>query len=172
MKRVMTGFVLLVSVFAVVGAGYAQQLDEKTEQALIDAMNDEYKARATYQKVIETFGEVRPFSNIIKAEETHIELLKPLFDHYGVDVPEDTWYAKVPEFATLQAACGAGVTAEIENAKLYDEFLTFVVEPDILEVFTYLRNASQEKHLPAFQRCTERSNGIGSGRGNGQRRRN
>jgi hypothetical protein len=167
MKKVVTSLLLVVSLVSFVGAAYAQQLEKNTQQALIDAINDEYKARALYQKVIDKFGEVRPFSNIIKAETQHIEELLPLFEKYGVEVPKDEWYDKVPEFATLQEACEAGVKAEIENAKMYDEFFKFVKEQDIIDVFKNLRDASQEKHLPAFQRCSERADGQGR-RGQGQ----
>lgn len=170
MKKIVTSLLLVVSLVSFAGLAYAEQLDENTQQALIDAINDEYKARALYQKVIDKFGEVRPFSNIIKAETQHIEELLPLFEKYGVAVPKDEWYDKVPEFASLQEACEAGVKAEIENAKMYDEFFKFVKEQDIIDVFKNLRDASQEKHLPAFQRCSERADGQDSGRGQGQRR--
>ena len=162
MKKIMTSLLVIASLMAIVGSAYAEQLDAKTQQALIDAIQDEYKARALYQKVIDKFGAVRPFSNIIKAEEQHIAELKPLFEQYGVDIPQDEWYAKVPEFATVLGACEAGVKAEIENARMYDEFFNFVKEQDIIDVFTRLRNTSQEKHLPAFQRCAQTG---GSGRG-------
>ena len=82
MKRIVASFIFIVGVLTVVGVTYAQQLDKKTQQALIDAINDEYKARTLYQKVIDKFGAVRPFSNIIKAEETHIGELKLLFKKY------------------------------------------------------------------------------------------
>ena len=36
--------------------------------ALNLAMNDEYKARAVYEKVVKDLGELGPFTNIIKAE--------------------------------------------------------------------------------------------------------
>ena len=171
MKKIVTSLLLVVSLVSFVGSAYAEQLDEKTQQALIDAINDEYKARATYQKVIDKFGAVRPFSNIIKAESQHIEELLPLFEKYGVAVPKDEWYGKVPEFASLQEACKAGVEAEIENAKMYDEFFKFVKEQDIIVVFKNLRDASQEKHLPAFQRCADRADGQGRrGQGQGQGR--
>jgi hypothetical protein len=153
---------------SIAGSAYAEHLDAKTQQALIDAIQDEYKARALYRKVIERFGPVRPFANIIKAEEQHIAELKPLFEKYGVDIPKDEWYPKVPEFATVLDACEAGVKAEIENAGMYDEFFTFVKEQDVIDVFTRLRNASQEKHLRAFQRCVDRSSGRGRGRGPGK----
>lgn len=165
MKNVITSLVVVAALFAAVGTGYAQQLDEKTQQALIDAINDEYKAKATYQKVIDTFGVVRPFTNIIKAEQQHIDFLLPLFAKYDVEVPKDEWASKVPAFATLQDAFEAGVQAEIDNATMYDEFFNVVQEQDILDVFKQLRDASQEKHLPAFQRNASR--GM-SGRGQGR----
>jgi hypothetical protein len=149
---------------------FAGQLDAKTQGALIEAIQDEYKARALYQKVMDKFGEIRPFSNIIKAEEQHITWLKPLFEKYDVDIPEDEWYKKVPEFATVQEACEAGVKAEIENAGMYDEFFSFVKEQDIIDTFTLLRDASQEKHLPAFRRCAN-TGGIGKSRGGAARGR-
>ena len=153
MKKIAVSSIFFIFILSSVEALIAQQLDNKTEQALIDAINDEYKARALYQKVIDKFGAVRPFSNIIKAETTHIAELKPLFSKYGIPVPKDEWYNKVPTFSTLQEACEAGVQAEIDNVKMYDEFLKFVKENDIVDVFKRLRAASQEKHLPAFKRC-------------------
>ena len=172
MKRIGMTLFLLAGLISVTTTGFAQTLDEQTQQALIAALNDEYKAKATYQKVIDTFGEVRPFANIIQAEQTHIDLLLPLFEKYGVPVPEDNQYAEVPEFATLQDALKAGVDAEIANAKLYDDLFATVKEADILAVFTRLRDASQDNHLPAFERALDggktgqgqqRNNGNGSG---------
>lgn len=166
MKRTISSLIIVASLFAFGVSGFAQQLNEKTQQAMLDALNDEYKAEALYQKVIKKFGDVRPFANIVKAEQTHISELLPLFEKYGVDVPENEWAEKVPEYASLEEACKAGVEAEIENAKMYDEFFTFVQEEDIIEVFTRLRDASQEKHLPAFERCAERGESRGQGQGN------
>lgn len=131
----------------------AGELTEETKNALVTAIQDEYKAHATYEAVIAKFGLVRPFSMIIRSEEQHISALKALFDKYGIEVPADTVTAKAP--ATLQQACQTGVDAEVANAALYkDELLPSVSNyPDITAVFTNLMNASQEKHLPAFERC-------------------
>lgn len=167
MKKFTTILMVLTTSLLFVGNAFAAQLDDATQQALIEALNDEYKAQATYQKVLEQFGDIRPFSNIIKAEETHIQELLPLFEKYGVAVPENDWYDKVPSFATVQEALEAGIQAEIENAAMYDEFFKFVTEDDIITVFTQLRDASQEKHLPAFQRAAERGTNPG-GRGQQQ----
>ena len=35
---------------------------------LVAALDDEYMARATYAQVLADFGEVRPFINIVEAE--------------------------------------------------------------------------------------------------------
>ncbi|TJY59843.1 DUF2202 domain-containing protein [Sinimarinibacterium sp. CAU 1509] len=137
--------------------------------ALLEALDDEYRAWATYDQVIADFGPERPFINIRDAEARHIQALLPLFERYGIPVPNNPWRGKLPHYPDLQSACAAGVTAEIENAALYDRLNAATTRPDILDVFARLRDASQERHLPAFQRCAERRGGEGAGRGQGRR---
>jgi len=129
------------------------ELSQSEVEALEMALDDEYKAWSTYQAVIDKFGDVRPFANIIGAEESHIAALKTLFERYGLDVPENEWVGRVPEFDTVNDACHGGVEAEIENAALYDRLFSMIEHEDILEVLHNLRDASLEQHLPAFQRC-------------------
>ena len=133
-------------------------------RALTDALDDEYKAWATYDQVIADFGEVMPFMNIREAEARHIQALSALFRAYGLPVPENTWPGKVPRFGSVREACEAGVAAEVANAALYERLLAATRRPDILTVFHRLQEASQQRHLQAFQRCAERGGG-GSGRG-------
>lgn len=130
-------------------------LDDRTKQAMVEAINDEYQARAFYTAVIEKFGNLRPFSNIVQAEDRHVQLWNALFNQYGVPIPEDTFARKVQAPETLQAACKLGVEAEIANVKMYENFLTFVNEPDLRAAFTQLRYVSQNNHLRAFQRCAK-----------------
>ncbi|MBW3015598.1 DUF2202 domain-containing protein [Candidatus Woesearchaeota archaeon] len=130
-----------------------EEISDSEIEALSLAINDEYKARATYRKVIVKFGSVRPFANIMKAEEIHINELKNIYEKYGLTIPEDEWYEVVPEFDSLGEACKAGVEAEVENAALYDELFSKVDNQDITAVFTALRDASKNNHLPAFARC-------------------
>lgn len=127
------------------------------EQALVEALNDEYKARATYAQVIRKFGEVRPFANILHAEDRHVHALLPLFDRYGIPVPGDTWPQRVAAPSSLLEASRAGVQAEIENAAMYTRLLTATRDyPDVQQVLLNLQRASQENHLPAFQRAVQR----------------
>ncbi len=128
-------------------------LSESEEKALLMALEDEYRAWSVYEQVIADFGAVRPFTSIQRAEENHIAALVTLFDAYGLDVPSNEWPGNVPTFDTLAEACEAGVQAEIDNAGLYDQLFSMVDNPDLVQVFTALQQASQNQHLPAFERC-------------------
>lgn len=126
------------------------------QEALLRALYDEYKAKAVYQQVMQDFGQVRPFSNIVNSEQRHIDALLPLLKRYGVEVPANPYLGKVGFYNSVKEACLAGVQAEIDNVALYDEIESMVSQQDILDVFYNLRWASQERHLPAFQRCANR----------------
>lgn len=133
----------------------AGDLTKEAEDALRAAIDDEYKAQAVYDSVMDEIGGVRPFSRIIEAEGSHISALASLFDKYDIPVPADP-YGSLDVADNKADNCAIGVQAEIDNAALYRENLLPVVEdfPDITSVFTKLMDASQEKHLPAFERCS------------------
>lgn len=133
----------------------AGELPENVKNSLDEAIIDEYKALSTYERVISKFGMVRPFSMIKGAEEQHIASLKAIYDKYGLTYPENQWINKVTVPTTLQQACQIGVDAEIANAALYRDKLLPEVKnyEDITIVFTNLMNASEQKHLSAFERC-------------------
>lgn len=142
----------------------APVLNATERHALRDALDDEYKAWATYDQVIRDFGPERPFINIRDAEARHIEALRTLFARYELDVPDNDWPGRVPRFSSVRAACAAGVEAEIANAALYERLLQSTTRRDILAVFGNLRRASQERHLPAFRRGASRGAGRGRAR--------
>jgi len=123
-------------------------------QVLRIAIYDEYHAYETYRKVIETFGNVMPFSNIIEAEIRHYNAIIPLLEKYNVEVPIDNWYEKIVLPNTLVECCEVGVAAEIDNIQMYDNLLLYVSEyPDIQDVLYKLQAASYNNHLPAFRNC-------------------
>ena len=144
------------------------------EEALTAALDDEYRARATYRAVLDTFGDVRPFINIVESEERHIQALRRLFERYDVKVPPDPWPSRIPVPESLEAACETAIEAERENAALYEQLMEAAGgRADVEETFRRLLTASQENHLPAFERGLERERG-GRGSANaqqGQRRR-
>jgi hypothetical protein len=147
-------------------------LTDSEVRVLMEALDDEYRAWATYGQVIADFGEVRPFINIREAEARHIEALCVLFARYALAVPPNPWPGRVERYPSLQAACEAGVAAEIANGEMYDRLLAQTQRADILTVLRNLQAASQQRHLAAFRRCAQRGGGGGrgrSGRGAGHR---
>lgn len=125
-------------------------LDAPAQQALTAALNDEYHARAFYQAVIDQFGQVAPFANIVRAEVGHIAAVQNLMTRYGMAIPADPYLGKIAAPATLTDALKIGVDAEKANVAMYDRF-TFITQTDIKAVFAQLRNVSQTRHLPAFE---------------------
>ena len=153
MAVLMVGAMSATAFAADTNFGSAAVTGDKTytlSEMLTYAIEDEYLAHAEYETIIATFGAKAPFTNIIKAEETHIARLLPLFEAYGVTVPENTagTYTVVP--ATLLEAMQAGVTAEVSNIAMYEKFLSQDLSDDVRLVFTALKNASV-KHLAAFE---------------------
>lgn len=141
-------------------------------EMLTYAIQDEYMAQAEYDAIMDQYGVQRPFSNIIRAEAYHIELLQPLFETYDVALPVNDSASKtiVPE--TLEEAYAVGVDAEVKNIAMYESFLKEDLPADVEAVFTDLMEAS-EKHLTSFERKVDGNTGYGSGRigsetGNGQ----
>lgn len=164
------GLLLATGAFAPVPASAAPNYGAAGAVALADselttgamltfALQDEYLARAEYQKILEKFGQRRPFSNIIKAEEQHIAWLVPLFGKYGVPLPPDRGpeLAEVPP--TFDEALQAGGDAEIDNIGMYERFLSRELPDDVRAVFEHLLTGSRN-HLAAFQ----------GGRGGGKNR--
>ena len=137
-------------------------LTESEVRVLLEALDDEHRAWATYDQVLADFGDVRPFSNIREAEARHIDALRVLFERYGLAVPANPWPGRVERYPSLQAACAAGVAAEIANGELYERLLGQTQREDIRAVLRQLQAASQQRHLPAFQRGAQRGAGAGS----------
>ena len=133
----------------------AGELTTEAKKALDAAIDDEYHALSFYESVIAKFGQVRPFIMIKNSEQQHINALSGLYEKYGLKVPVNTWVGKLKASNTLKDSCQVGYEAEIKNASLYqDQLLAAVASyPDITQVFTNLMNASQQKHLLAFDRC-------------------
>lgn len=123
--------------------------------AMDEAILDEYRAEMTYRTVVEDFGEVLPFANIVNAEVRHSDALASLYLRRGLAVPADPWTAgDIPPFASIPEACRVGVVAEIDNAAIYDGYLSLELPADVRQVFQSNRDASVERHLPAFERCS------------------
>ena len=138
----------------------ASTLDELERRALDEALDDEYRAWATYDQVIRDFGAIAPFVNIREAEARHIGALLRLYERYGLAAPANPWPGKVARYASVREACDAGIAGEIANAAMYERLIDAARRPDLVAVLRNLQAASQERHLRAFQRCARRRQGA------------
>ena len=170
MKRLSTKILVLVAALSAAAAviSFADSTDFGArgaegksgltiEQMLTYAIQDEYLARAEYELIIGEYGSIRPFTNIMAAEQRHIEWVTELFDEYGYTVPEDTAgkYVVLPE--DLKSSFETGVQAEIDNIAMYESFLKQDLPADVRDLFERLQGAS-ENHLWAFRNNLNRYN--------------
>ncbi len=134
----------------------SQQVDTNANivsQILRISCYDEYRANAYYQKVIDTYGAVAPFSNIVRAEVRHYTALEQLCQKYGVIPPINDWYEKTKIASSIEKCCKDGADAEIANIEMYNKLLPFAMQDDIRDVFYREQAASYNQHLPAFEAC-------------------
>lgn len=161
------------------GGANVLALDTVARAALITALagpDGEYAAHAEYTAILAKFGSsVQPYANILKSEKQHIAALQQQCVKFGESIPADTYLGTISAPASLLAAAEAGVFAEHLNVTMYNTFLGKVQKyPGLVQVFTNLRTASLNNHLPAFEAAVTNggttpgtSTGMGAGSGTG-----
>ncbi|MFG0283580.1 MAG: DUF3365 domain-containing protein [Phycisphaerales bacterium JB039] len=141
----------LLSGLAALGGAGGQEPD--LQAALDTALDDERRAIAFYEAVMEQHGRVRPFANIVEAERRHEAALLAQYQRLGLTAPGDRWADAtfaVPE--TLAECADLSVVAEVRNGRIYEELLETIDDEAVRLVFVRLRDASLQRHLPAFER--------------------
>jgi len=143
-------------------------LDDRVKAGIEEALQDEWQGEAAYARVLKDHGDVRPFSNIVRAEGKHAAFLEELLKARGLAVPENRWAkADVPASASVKEACAAALEFETRNVALYDRLRGAGPLPDdVKQVFDHNRVASLEHHKPAFERCSGAASAR-AGRGGG-----
>jgi hypothetical protein len=151
-------------------AGHAHSvapLSDGVKAGVAEALEDEYRGEAMYSRVLKDHGEVRSFSNIVRAERRHAALLVGLLKARGLAVPDQRGArAETPAFESVKEACAAAVEFETKNVALYDRLIAAGSLPeDVKQVFDYNRMASLDHHKPAFERCAGLATAQGAGCG-------
>ena len=123
-------------------------------EALMGA-DGEYAALASYQAVLDEYGDVEPYATIMAAEARHADALIRQLDRLGVDVPENPYLGDIPAPADLETAAEAWAEGEILNVELYDQLIADAHSEQVIKVFNNLRSASLDSHLPAFELAAE-----------------
>lgn len=116
----------------------------------------EYAALASYQAVLDEFGQVEPYATIKDAEARHAEALVRQLERMGVETPATNPYlGLIAAPGDLQSAAEAWAVGEIANVELYDDLIDRSTDERLTGVFDNLRRASAESHLPAFELAAE-----------------
>lgn len=142
-------------------AAVKERVGYSLEDMLLYALEDEHAALAEYEALMEKFDLNRPYSNIARSEMTHISYLEDLYENYEIRIPEINADEHLVLPSSAVEAAEIGVQAEINNIHMYNIFLEQKLPEDVAEVFTLLKNAS-ENHLKAFER--QLSVSLNSGR--------
>lgn len=128
-------------------------LSDSTRAAIERALADERAAEARYAAVVQALGPVMPFRQLERAERRHAWALEQLLAQHGSPVPPAASAPTRAEPTNLRDECALGVQGEKRNIALYDELMTGDLPADVRCVFTHLREASRDRHLPALERC-------------------
>lgn len=115
----------------------------------------EYAAAASYAAVIDKFGPAEPYFTIKQAEERHIEALTRQLTSLGVTVPDNPYLGTIAAPTDLKTAAASWAAGERANVAMYDRLLpTVASNPRLTRVFSNLRRASLDVHLPMFTAAT------------------
>ena len=140
MKKVVIFSILVACVLIVCGLKSTAQTPVATDQpireALISAIDDERQAQAYYAAVLAKFGQVRPYTQLVKAEARHEEILVRYCEQNGIEVPANQWATPtVPLPATLEEVRQQSLTREVKNVEMYNEFLKTIKTPALVTIF-------------------------------------
>jgi len=143
-----------------------EPLSDHSKAAIEEALQDELRGGAFYARVLKDHGDVRPFSNAVRAERRHAAFLADLLEARGLAVPElRAATAEPPAHASVKEACAAAVEFETTNVALYDRLIAAGPLPDdVKQAFEHNRIASLDHHKPAFERCAGLASAHGPGR--------
>lgn len=128
-------------------------LSDSSRTAIERALADERAAEARYDGIVQAVGPTMPFQQLQRAERRHSLALEQLLVKHHATVPAATTPPIMAAPNKLRDACVVGVALEKNNIALYDELMTGDLPEDVRCVFSHLRDASRERHLPALERC-------------------
>ncbi|MCK5848656.1 MAG: DUF2202 domain-containing protein [Caldisericia bacterium] len=121
------------------------------EEMIVYAMQDELFAHGEYEYIINELGAGKPFTNIIKSERNHINMLRPYVTKYEINIDEDQWKEELVYPTSIKEAIDTCIDAEIYNIKMYEKFLLQDLPDDLRDTFDKLKRGS-ENHLESFRK--------------------
>lgn len=123
------------------------------EQVLQIAVYDELHTLDFCSKVLEKFGEIEPFSQVISEERYYHQILLTLCEKYRVTPPINKCYESLVVPNELSECCEIAVAMELDSINLYEHLISYVEHADIRDILYKLQAAAYNNHLPAFRSC-------------------
>jgi hypothetical protein len=139
----------------VIPEGVVEGTDEYLLWEALMGADGEYAALASYQAVLDEYGDVEPYATIMAAEGRHADALIRQLDRLGVETPENPYLGDIAAPADLETAAEAWAEGEILNVELYGQLIADAQSEQVIKVFNNLRSASLDSHLPAFELAAE-----------------
>lgn len=156
--------VIGLAVMLVIGGGiYNSSLaknesDYDLESLLIEAIENEYIAKSTYEILIELHDKNTTLENIREGEINHIKAIERLFERYGFEIPKDE-SRKILNIGKNDDINQLGINHEKVSIALYKKLLQYNLPKDVESVFENMLRGS-ENHLSALEnsKCNNSSN--------------
>lgn len=132
-------------------------------EALQCALDLAYQGWAGCDQVIRRHGEVRPFSRIRDAERRRIQQFWRLFISHGLPIPKNPWVGQIPSAESLPEACADALERERARLRRCGQLLAGADQEELRCALHELAEASETRHLPAYERCGQCRNTAGGG---------
>ena len=114
-----------------------------TQEKILIALDDEYKAYSFYNKAMQLYG--MPFANLFQSEANHINALSLHLQNLNVPIPQNP-YEDIVIPNTLSGALEAAIENENQNIALYNSsnilwcLILFIVCKPLLLTITFLHS--------------------------------
>jgi hypothetical protein len=162
-------------------ADTASPTSENLASDLTYMVEEERVAHDLYQVLADAHDGARPFSNIVRSEQRHVEAVRALLTAHGITDPtvgrEAGSYAntdlqalydasKTKGTSSWTAAVQIGIAVEKQDIADLEKSLDRTQDAEVRRVYENLLAASRQ-HLDAFTRAASNGQGAGSGQGVG-----
>jgi len=130
-------------------------MNEFVLKALDSALRSKFRTSALYRMVLQAFGPVQPFKDLLKIEEKYKMILTGLARRYDRALPTDEWEGQIAIPVSFVEACEEAIQLERENDRLYTALLDQIDDPALCRVLMRMRNVTQVSHQPSFKEYLE-----------------
>ncbi|WP_335871647.1 DUF2202 domain-containing protein [Bacillus sp. 2205SS5-2] len=154
MKKTISMIICFWLTFVCVTSAQTNLSDSSTllEKTLTASLQNEYKAQARYNAIIQEFDQFIPFVQIKEAEQRHIDAIQRLFEDYNLPIPENKAQLTINTPNSLKDAFNQSVRAEINNIEMYEEFIHLDNLPSDVERIMNNNAKASRMNLSALER--------------------